>query len=133
VSDDRTGRAFGDNYELESYRQAPHLEVDSRGAGVVQDRVDQVKSLSTNQFLVDATYYATMLQNLLGDADGVVAEFCTNICSDINVVVEEVARDPVGFVLSHVRSLDSDEEKAVSARAMAMRLNAFADQIRGGE
>lgn len=106
---------------------AKHSEITTEGALALQKTRDNIKGLTTNEFLIEASEHAAMLKNMLGDADGVVAESCQAIMSNLTVVSTEVSKDPVGFILSFARAIEDDAARKQWVVATVERLQSYVD------
>lgn len=106
---------------------ARHSEMTTESALALQERRDAIKSVTTDEFLIEASEHAAMLKNMLGDADGVVAESCQAIMSNLAVVSTEVSKDPVGFILSFARAIEDDTARKQWVVAAVERLQSYVD------
>lgn len=103
---------------------ATHSEMDPISLGRLAQRKDRVACHTTNEFINEAVLEATMLRNLLGDADGVVADKANTIISNLTVLSLEIQKDPVGFLLSFGRALPNEERDAW-ARDVIVAMSTF--------
>ncbi len=117
-----------DEWEVGFATWTTHTELDTDKALRSQDLVTAIKRNTTNEFIIESVNLASMLRNTLGDADGVVADAANQIIANLNLVSTEIHKDPCGFMLAFIRSIEDDNERKQTARAAAARLLAYADQ-----
>lgn len=115
-----------DDVETFGYaNQAKHSEIPVEAALTLQKTRDRVRSITTDEFIAEAVESAAMLRNTLGDADGVVADHCSNIISNLSVLATEIQKDPVGFLLSFARAIEDVGERVAWADQVSTRLAKF--------
>lgn len=107
--------------------QARHSEIHAEAALSLQKTRDRIKANTTNEFIIEAVEAAAMLRNMLGDADGVVADNCSSIISNLMVVSTEVSRDPIGFLLSFARAIEDDAARKAWVSDTIKRLQSYVD------
>lgn len=115
-----------DDVETFGYaNQTKHSEIPVEAAMALQKTRDRVRSITTDEFIAEAVESASMLRNTLGDADGVVADQCNNIISNLSVLATEIQKDPVGFLLSFARAIEDVGERVAWADQVSTRLAKF--------
>lgn len=97
----------------------------------VQNGIDRVRSFTVDEFIHDAFRSATMLRNMLGDADGVVAEQTEAIRSNLIVVLTEVRKDPAEFIISIALAMPVDLARSFVDSCIA-KLEEFRSHLTDG-
>ncbi len=117
-----------DELELGYATWTTHSEVDVDKAHRAERVVSNVKSTTTNEFIIEAVNLAAMLRNTLGDADGVVADATNQIIANLTLVSTEIHKDPCGFMLSFIRAIEDDDDRKQTATQVAARLTRYVNE-----
>jgi hypothetical protein len=121
--------AESEEYEAAPAAWAAHTEISVESAVSAQETRDRIRSIVSDEFIVEAISSATMLRHMLGSSDGVVAESCTNIEQNLSVLALSIKKDPVGFLLSFARAMDTDSERVEWVQSIIERLVNYINQI----
>ena len=110
-----------DVYEVESnYLSISSGEITTQNANSIQNAKDKVKSLTTEEFLIEAYTAATQLRNTLGDADALVSELSEIIRMNILVVAATLKERPVELIIASARALPLDVRSLFLAETIEM-------------
>lgn len=110
-----------DVYEIESnYASISSGEITNQNANSIQNAKDKVKSLTTDEFLIEAYTAATQLRNTLGDADALVSELSEIIRMNVLVVAATLKERPVELILASARALPDDARSLFLAETIEM-------------
>lgn len=105
-----------------------HNEISSRCADALGASQDQLDKLSSNVFIKDAISSAVFLRSIYGDADGVIADHCENIRTNLMVVLTEINKDPVSFIACIAQAIpDTQKRKEWLAAVGAALLHASSE------
>jgi hypothetical protein len=109
---------------------ATHREYDGRIMVAAQDAKERISQVTVNEFVLEAYRAATMIRNILGDADALAAESAETIRRNLLVVMTEIDKDPVGFLMSVIMA-DKDWQRRIRRCEEASKLLAQAAQELG--
>jgi hypothetical protein len=103
------------------YYMATHASaITTYQAESLQNSKDKVRSLTTDEFLIEAYNSATQLRNTLGDADALVYELTESIRMNILVVAISCRKNPADMILSSARALPAEEQNEFLSNAIAL-------------
>lgn len=129
VSEEVEDLELGD-FDEGTMMTATHREYDGRIMVAAQDAKERISKVTVNEFVLEAYRGATMIRNVLGDADALAAEQAETIRRNLLVVMTEIDNDPVGFLMS-VFMADKDWERRKARVEEASKLLAQAAQELG--
>lgn len=129
VSEELDDLELGD-FDEGTLMTATHREYDGRIMVAAQDAKERISQVTVNEFVLEAYRGATMIRNVLGDADALAAEQAETIRRNLLVVMTEIDKDPVGFVMSVIMA-DKDWQSRVRRCKEASKLLAQAAQELG--
>lgn len=109
---------------------ATHREYDSRIMVAAQDAKERISQVTVNEFVLEAYRAATMIRNILGDADALAAESAEVVRRNLLVVMTEIDKDPVGFLMSVIMA-DKDWQRRIRRCKEASKMLAQAAQELG--
>lgn len=120
-----------DNEFFEPYAvfSAQHSESNTGILEAIQDGNDNIKSFTTDEFLLEAYKSATMLLHVFGDTDGLIADQAQNIRQNIIVIATSIHKDPVNFFFDALRSMENSEEQIEIINKSIDRLSAFRESL----
>lgn len=125
ISDDESEDVFDD----ELYGATAHSETDERQINALEQTKDAIRSLVINEFLIEAISGATLIRNLLGDADGYASELAETIRANLTVVALEIKKDPGGFILAAARACTSRKEMNDLLDDVSLKIVDFKNQM----
>lgn len=130
VSEEVEDLELGD-FDEGTMMTATHREYDGRIMVAAQDAKERISKVTVNEFVLEAYRGATMIRNVLGDADALAAEQAETIRRNLLVVMTEIDNDPVGFLMS-VFMADKDWERRIErVQEASVLLNQAAQELRG--
>lgn len=86
-----------------------YAEVSSREAGAIADAHEKISSLTACTLLTEAYIAATNIRNVIGDGDAYAADQATTIRTNILVLLQELAQQPIRFILDVYRAQYPDD------------------------
>lgn len=89
-----------------SYREISFQEMESIDAAA-----GKIKSLTSCQFLLEAYIAATNIRNVCGDGDAYAAQQAEIIRTNLIVVLQQLAADPISSVIDILRAQSDGEEE----------------------